>query len=235
MEPTESSRKRIVLITGAKGGLGSFITQAFLGTGATVVGASRSIAAGDFPEANFVPLSADFTKSASANDAIESVATRFGGLDVLVHVMGGFAGGKTVAETDDATWEQMRDLNLSSAFYTFRAAIPYLRKSGNGRIVAIGSLTAVEPHAGLGAYVTFKSALTMLVRTVALENKDAGLMANVVLPGTMDTPANRKSMPNADFSKWVQPKEVAELVLSLSDVQTRHITGVAVPIEGEGV
>jgi NAD(P)-dependent dehydrogenase (short-subunit alcohol dehydrogenase family) len=235
MEPTESSKKRIVLITGAKRGLGSFITQAFLGTGATVVGASRSIAAGDFPKANFVPLSADFARAGSANDAVQSVATRFGGLDVLVHVMGGFAGGKTVAETDDATWEQMRDLNLSSAFYTSRAAIPYLRKSGSGRIVAIGSLTASEPHAGLGAYVTFKSALTMLVRTLALENKEAGLMANVVLPGTMDTPANRKSMPNADFSKWVQPKEVAELVLSLSDVQTRHITGVAVPIEGEGV
>jgi NAD(P)-dependent dehydrogenase (short-subunit alcohol dehydrogenase family) len=235
MEYNETSNKRIVLITGAKGGLGSFITQAFLGTGATVVGASRSIAAADFPQSNFVPLSADFTKSASANDAIESVATRFGGLDVLVHVMGGFAGGKTIAETDDATWEQMRDLNLSSAFYAFRAAIPYLRKSGSGRIVAIGSLTAVEPHAGLGAYVIFKSALTTLVRTVTLENREAGLMANVILPGTMDTPANRKSMPNVDFSKWVQPKDVAELVLSLSDARARHITGVAVPIEGEGV
>jgi len=235
MEPDETSNKRIVLITGAKGGLGSFITQAFLGTGATVVGASRSIAAADFPETNFVPLSGDFTKAASATNAIQSVATRFGGIDVLVHVMGGFAGGRTIAETDDGTWEQMRDLNLSSAFYTFRAAIPYLRKSGSGRIVAVGSLTAIEPHAGLGAYVTFKSALTTLVRTVALENKEAGLMANVVLPGTMDTPANRKSMPNADFSKWVQPKDVAELVLSLSDVRARHITGVTVPIEGEGV
>jgi NAD(P)-dependent dehydrogenase (short-subunit alcohol dehydrogenase family) len=235
MEPNESSNKRIVLITGAKGGLGSFITEAFLATGATVIGASRSIAAADFPEGNFVPLSADFTKATSTHDAIHSAATRFGGLDVLVHVMGGFAGGRTIAETDDATWEQMRDLNLSSAFYTFRAAIPYLRKSGSGRIVAIGSLTAAEPHAGLGAYVTFKSALTMLVRTVALENKEVGLMANVVLPGTMDTQANRKSMPNADFSKWVQPKDVAELVLSLSDARARHITGVAVPIEGEGV
>src|SRR5262249_10088325 len=153
MEPIEPLNKRIVLITGAKGGLGSFITQAFLGTSATVVGASRSIAAGDFPEANFVPLSADFAKAASANDAIQSVAARVGGLDVLVHVMGGFAGGKTVDEIDDATWDQMRDLNLSSAFYTFRAAIPYLRKSRSGRIVAIGSLTAGEPHAGLGAYV----------------------------------------------------------------------------------
>jgi len=235
MESTESSKKRIVLITGAKGGLGSFITQAFLSTGATVIGASRSITAADFPESNFVPLSADFTKATSTNDAIQSVATRFGRLDVLVHVMGGFAGGRTVAETDDATWDEMRDLNLSSAFYTFRAATPHLRKSGSGRIVAIGSLTAVEPHAGLGAYVTFKSALMMLVRTVALENKDVGLLANMVLPGTMDTPANRKSMPNADFSKWVQPKTVAELVLSLSDARARHITGMAVPIEGESV
>ena len=232
MEPNEPPNKRIVLITGAKGGLGSFITQAFLGTGATVVGASRSIAPADFPEANFVPLCGDFTKAASANDAIRSVATRFGGLDVLVHVMGGFAGGRTIAETDDATWEQMRDLNLSSAFYTFRAAIPHLRKSGSGRIVAIGSLAAGEPHAGLGAYVTFKSALTMLVRTVALENQEAGLTANVVLPGTMDTPSNRKSMPDADFSKWLQPKNVAELVLGLSDMRARHLSGVVVPIEG---
>jgi NAD(P)-dependent dehydrogenase (short-subunit alcohol dehydrogenase family) len=102
MEPNEPSSKRIVLITGAKGGLGSFITQAFLGTGETVVGASKSIAVADFPQANFVPLSADFTKAASANEAVQSVATRFGTLDVLAHVMGGFAGGRTVAETDDA-------------------------------------------------------------------------------------------------------------------------------------
>jgi len=228
-------KDKVVFITGAKGGLGSFVTQRFLATGATVVGTSRSISKEDFPEPNFVPLPVDFTKSAAVREAVESVVSRFGKLDVLVHVLGGFAGGKTVAETDDATWEQMRDLNLSSAFYTFRAAIPYLRKSGSGRIVAIGSLTAVEPHAGLGAYVTLKTALTMLVRTVALENRDAGLMANVVLPGTMDTPANRKSMPNSDFSKWVQPHDVAELVLSLSDVRARHMTGVAVPIEGESV
>src|SRR5882724_9174512 len=116
MELRNSMKNKIVLITGAKGGLGSFITQAFLATGASVVGASRSISAEDFPQANFVPLPSDFTKVPNANDAVQSVVSRFGGLDVLVHVMGGFAGGKTVAETDDATWEQMRDLNLTSAF-----------------------------------------------------------------------------------------------------------------------
>ena len=226
---------KVVLITGAKGGLGSFVTRRFLQAGAAVVGTSRSISQADFPEANFVALPVDFTKAGAVRAAVESLVSRFGRLDVLVHVMGGFAGGQTVVKTDDATWERMRDLNLTSTFYVLRAAIPHLRKSGKGRIVAIGSLAAVEPHAGLGAYVTFKAALATLVRTVALENKDAGLTANVVLPGTMDTPANRKAVPRADFSKWVQPGDVADVVLWLADDRAAHITGTAIPVDGTNV
>ena len=228
-------KDKIVFITGAKGGLGSFVTRRFLAAGATVVGTSRSISKEDFPQPNFIPLAVDFTQAAAVHDAIESVIGRFGKLDVLVHVLGGFAGGQTVAQTDDATWEQMRDLNLTSAFYVLRAAIPHLRKSGTGRIIAIGSLTAVAPHSRLGAYVTFKAALSTLVQTVALENKDAGLTANVVLPGTMDTPANRKSMPDADFSKWVQPGDVADLVLWIADERSANVTGIAIPIDGSDV
>ncbi len=228
-------KDKIVFITGAKGGLGSFVTRRFLAAGATVVGTSRSISKEDFPQPNFIPLAVDFTQAAAVHDAIASVIGRFGKLDVLVHVLGGFAGGQTVAQTDDATWEQMRDLNLTSAFYVLRAAIPHLRKSGTGRIIAIGSLTAVAPHSRLGAYVTFKAALSTLVQTVALENKDAGLTANVVLPGTMDTPANRKSMPDADFSKWVQPGDVADLVLWIADERSAHVTGIAIPIDGSDV
>jgi NAD(P)-dependent dehydrogenase (short-subunit alcohol dehydrogenase family) len=205
------------------------VTQRFLATGATVVGTDRSISQEDFAAANFVALPADLTKPPEVAGAISSVAERYGRLDVLVHLLGAFAGGKPVAETDDATWKQMQDLNLTSAFYVLRAAIPHLRKSGSGRIVAIGSLAAVEPHAGLGAYVTFKSALVSLVRTVALENKDAGLTANVVLPGTMDTPANRKAMPGADFSKWVKPADVADLILWLADERAKNVT--AIPID----
>ena len=223
---------KVVLITGAKGGLGSSVTQSFLGAGATVVGTSRSISRDDFPHVNFAALPVDFTKPAAVAAAVESIVGRFGKLDVLVHVLGGFSGGQTVADTDDATWEQMRDLNLTAAFYVLRATIPHLRKTGNGRIVAIGSLAAVELHANLGAYVTFKAALTNLVRTVALENQDAGLTANVVLPGTMDTPANRKSMPGSDFSKWVQPADVADLVVWLADERAAHISGTAIPIDG---
>jgi len=223
--------ERVVFITGANGGLGTFVTKRFLEIDAIVVGGSRKISKEDFEWPNFVPLPVDFTKSNAVRDAVQSVVTRFGRLDVLVHVLGGFAGGSAVAQTDDATWEQMRDLNLTSAFYVLRAAIPHLRKSGKGRIVAIGSLAAVEPHAGLAAYVTFKSALTTLVRTVALENKDSGMTANVVLPATMHTPANRKSMPGADFSKWVQPADVADLVLWLADERAEHINGMAIPID----
>src|SRR5215471_4603097 len=228
-------KDRVVFITGARGGLGSFITRRFLETGAAVVGASRSISQQDFPNPNFVALAVDFTKAAAVSHAVQFVVTRFGRLDVLVHLLGGFEGGQTVAETDDDAWERMRDLNLTSGFYVLRAAIPYLRKSGRGRIVAIASLTAVEPHSQLGAYVTFKAALAMLVRTVALENKDAGLTANVILPGTMDTPANRKSMPSADYSKWIQPRDVVNLVLSLTAERASQVTGAVIPIGNHNV
>jgi NAD(P)-dependent dehydrogenase (short-subunit alcohol dehydrogenase family) len=222
----------VVLITAAKGGLGSFVTRTFIDAGSLVVGTSRSISDRDFSAPNFSAYSVDFTKPADVNQMIETVVNRFGQLDVLVHVLGGFAGGHTVAQTDDATWEHMRDLNLNSAFYVFRAAIPHLRKSGTGRIIAIGSLTAAEPHAGLAAYVTFKSALSVLVRTVALENKDAGLTANVILPGTMDTPSNRKSVPGGDYAKWLQPQDVANLAFWLAHKNAGHITGTVIPIDG---
>jgi len=228
----ESSMKnRVVLVTGANGGLGTAVTRKFLSDGATVVGMARKISSADFPSPNFTGISADLTQSAGVDGAVSSVVNRFGGIDVLAHVVGAFAGGK-IAETDDATWAQMADLNLNSAFYVLRAAIPHLRKSGAGRIIAIGSLAAMEPHAGIGAYVTFKSALTMLVRTVAQENQDAGVTANVILPGTMDTPGNRKAMPNADPAKWLQPTEVADLAYWLASESAGHLTAATLPIDG---
>jgi len=224
---------KIILITGASGGLGNAVTMRFLASGATVIGASRKITADKFPAANFVAMPVDFTSDAAVRTAVSSIVQERGKLDALIHLLGGFAGGKSVAETDDATWNQMSELNLNSAFYVFRAAIPHLRKSGNGRIVAIGSLAATAAHPGIGAYVTFKAALSMLVQTVALENKDAGLTANVILPGTMDTPANRKSMPGADFSKWLKTEAVADLAFFLAQDSATHITGAAIPIDGQ--
>ncbi|HWY07647.1 MAG TPA: SDR family NAD(P)-dependent oxidoreductase [Candidatus Acidoferrales bacterium] len=225
-------KDKVVFITGANGGLGSSVTRAFLQQGARVIGGSLRITAADFPQPNFEAMAIDFNKLDEIKRGVAKIVERHGHLDVLVHVLGGFAGGPAIAETSDEMWEQMQNINLTSAFHVFRESIPHLRKSKAGRLIAIGSLTAAQPHANLGAYVTFKAALAMLVQTVALENADAGLTANVILPGTMDTPVNRKSMPDADFSKWAKTDDVAELALSLADEQARHLTGLAIPIEG---
>src|SRR5215471_542770 len=224
--------ERIVFITGANGGLGTFVTESFLQQGDQVIGASRHADSTEFSSPNFRAISVDFTNAPQVHEALAKVIAEFGRLDILVHILGGFTGGQSIASTDDTTWKRMQDLNLTSAFYVFREIIPHLRKSKNGRIVAVGSLAAKQPQANLGAYVTFKTALATLVRTVALENADAGLTANVILPGTMDTPANRQAMPDADFSKWLKTSDVAELVLSLAEEQAKHLNGLAIPIEG---
>lgn len=224
---------KIVLITGAKGGLGTFITEAFLAAGAKVAGVSRTISDADFDSPNFRAYSADITQPEPTRDVVKKIASDFGRIDVLVHAAGGFAAAK-VHETDDAIWQRMRDLNLSSGFYVAREVIPIMRKQRFGRIIAIGSLAAVEPHSALGAYVAFKSALNALFRTIAIENQDAGITSNVILPGTMDTSANRSAMPTADPAKWVQPADVAKLALMLAAEEAATINGALIPISREG-
>ena len=226
-----SMQGRVVLITGAKGGLGTFVTERFLAADATVIGTSRSIKQSDFTHPKFTAMAVDFSDAGAVNSAVNQIVSRFGKIDVLAHVMGGFAAG-TVAETDDKTWAQILDLNLISAFYALRAVLPPMRKAKYGRIVAVGSLAATEAHAGIGAYVATKTAMASLAQTVALENVDANITANVVLPGTMDTPANRASMPDADFSKWVRPDDVASIILSLAGENSKLISGTLVPVRG---
>jgi NAD(P)-dependent dehydrogenase (short-subunit alcohol dehydrogenase family) len=223
---------QVALVTGANGGLGTFVTKSLLDAGATVVGIARSIAAGEAHDSRFYPVSADLTDPEEARKLIARLAEQFHKIDILVHVMGGFAGGATVAQTDDATWQKMIDLNLNSAFYVLRSVVPVMRDAGRGTIIAIGSRQAVQPAAGVGAYSASKSALVSLVQTVALENKDKGIRANVILPGTMDTPANRAAMPKANFEKWVKPEHVAELVVLLAGEAGGDISGAAIPIYG---
>src|SRR6266704_1951395 len=203
-----SMQDKVVLVTGANGGLGTYVTQAFLDAGATVIGTSRKIQQSDFNSPNFTALPAEISTREGAQTLVDQVVARFGKLDVLAHTVGGFAGGQSIAETDDATFQRMFDLNLNATFHLLRAVLPAMRKTGNGRIIAIGSRAAVEPGANVGAYSASKAAMLSQIRTVALENTDAGITSNVILPGTMDTPANRKAMPDADFSKWVQPTSV---------------------------
>jgi NAD(P)-dependent dehydrogenase (short-subunit alcohol dehydrogenase family) len=226
---------KIVLVTGANGGLGTHVTQAFLDAGATVIGSSRKIQPSEFKSPNFTAMPAEISTRQDAKVLVDQVVARFGKLDVLAHTVGGFAGGQSIADTDDATFQRVLDLNLNSVFHMLRAAIPVLRKTGQGRIIAIGSRAALETGAGVGAYSASKAAMVSLIRTAALENKDAGLTANVILPGTMDTPANRKAMPNADFSKWVRPATVASLVTWLASDAGKDVNGAAIPVYGREV
>jgi len=223
---------QVVLITGAKGGLGTNVTEAFLAAGARVIGSSRNIDDSDFPNPRFAGIAADLTDAQAARQLSDCVIRRFQRIDVLVHVMGGFAGGKPIAETDDATWEKMLSLNLKSAVNILRTVIPHMREAKRGRIIAIGSRQAIEPSANLSAYNASKAALVSLVYTAALENKDVGITANVILPATMNTDANRKANPSADPSKWVQPERVAALAAFLASEPGGQITGAAIPVYG---
>lgn len=220
-----------VLITAAKGGLGTFVTQAFLEAGATVIGVSRSIQPGDFAHPQFHALPAELSSGPAANKLVADAISQFQRLDVLVHVMGAFAAAR-VEDTDDATMNSMFDLNFRSAFFLLRAILPHMRQQAKGSIAVVASRQGAEPGAMVGAYSASKAAVIALVHTVALENKDRNISANTVLPGAMDTPANRKSDPNADPSKWVQPAQVAALLVHLAGDNAAQITGAAIPIYG---
>src|ERR1700758_4703186 len=224
---------KVVLVTGANGGLGTYVTQAFLDAGATVVGTSRKLQQSDVNNPNFTALQAEISTREGAQTLVDQVMARVGKLDVLAPTVGGFARCQSIADTDDATFQRMFDLNLNCVFHILRATVPPLRKTGNGRIIAIGSRAALEPGAGMGAYSASKAAMVALLKTVALENKDAGLTANVILPGTMDTPANRQAIPNADVSKWVQPATVAELVVWLASEAGKDVNGSVIPVYGK--
>lgn len=227
--------QKVVLITGAKGGLGTFVTRAFLDAGATVVGVSRSIAAADFPDPRFVASPVELSTQTAAAALVDKTVADLGRIDVLVHLVGGYAGGRSVSDTEEDTLQRMLDLNLCSAFRMVRAVIPHMRRQGEGRILAVGSRAAVDASPMAAAYSASKAALVALVRAVAAENRDRCISANVVLPGTMDTPANRAADPNADVSRWVHPTQVAELLVHLASPAGSQVNGAAIPVYGREV
>jgi NAD(P)-dependent dehydrogenase (short-subunit alcohol dehydrogenase family) len=227
--------EKTALVTGANGGLGTHVTKALLDAGFAVVGLAPKIQQSDFDHPKFTALAASLDSLDAAKKAVATVLAQFGKVDILAHLVGGFAGGQTIADTDDATFQRMFEMNLNSAFHMIRAVIPPMRKADAGRIIAIGSRAAEDPGPSVGAYSASKAALVSLMRTVALENKDAGITANVILPGTMDTPANRKAMPGADTGTWVQPASVASLIVWLAGDAGKDVTGAAIPVYGKGL
>jgi NAD(P)-dependent dehydrogenase (short-subunit alcohol dehydrogenase family) len=216
-----------ILITGASGGLGTAVCAAFIEAGAKVIGVAK-----DWPEAvSFVALSEDLTTEEGCERMVAR-ALEVGPIDALVHILGGFGGGQTIAQTSDKTWDGMMNLNLRAAFCAMRAVLKPMTAAKYGRIVAVGSRAAVEAMPNFAAYSVSKAALVALVKNVAAENKDLGITANVVLPSTIDTPLNRKAMPQADFSRWVEPESIAKTLVFLASREAGDVSGAVVPIYG---
>ena len=214
--------QRIVVITGATGGLGTSVVEAFRKEGDEVVPVSRS--GGEFR--------ADLSRAEDAAALVRAVMGRFGRIDVLVHTTGGFAAGGTVAETGIDVWQRMMDINFHAALNTIRAVLPPMIEANKGRIVAVGSRAGVQLSAGLGAYSVSKAALNALVQTVALEVKDQGITANVVLPSTIDTPANRSWGSSEQAAQWVTPASIAGAIVWLASHAAADVNGALIPVFG---
>lgn len=221
---------KVVIVTGASGALGSVVAEAALARGARVAGLDH--AASQVPAtANRIELGGvDLSDATEAGKAIDAVVAHFGKLDALINIAGGFAF-EAVAEGDPRTWQHMYALNVLTALNASRAAIPHLAASASARIVNIGAIGGLQAGAGMGAYAASKAGVHRLTEALAAEWKGK-ITVNAVLPSIIDTSANRASMPKADFTKWVTPQELAEVILFLISDAASAVTGALLPVSG---
>jgi 3-oxoacyl-[acyl-carrier protein] reductase len=221
---------KVIAVTGALGALGKVVAATALTRGARVAGVDR-VARQAAATPNRIELGGvDLTDAAQAKTAIDAAASHFGRLDALINVAGGFAF-ETIAEGDPKTWQRMYALNVLTALNASRSAIPHLAASGACRIVNIGAMGAMLAGPGMGAYAASKAGVHRLTEALAAEWKDK-IAVNAVLPSIIDTPANRSSMPNADFAKWVTPEELAHVILFFASDAASAVTGALLPVSG---
>ena len=221
---------KVIVVTGALGALGSVVVDSALARGARVASVDHAPTQVPATANQFELGGVDLTDAAAAKKAIDHAAAHFGRLDALINIAGGFAY-ETVAEGDPKTWQRMYALNVTTTLNASRAAIPHLIPSGAGRIVNVGALGAVQAGAGMGAYAASKAGVHRLTEALAAEYKGR-ITVNAVLPSIIDTSANRASMPKADFSKWVRPQELADVILFLASDAASAVTGVLLPVNG---
>ena len=228
---------RVVLITGAFGVLGAAVARRFAADAARLCLIDRAPlpewADAQFGAAALARGGVDLSEAAAARSAVHELAAAAGGLDVLVNVAGGFQWQKLDADAL-AVWDAMFTINLKTAVAACSAALPLLKARGAGRIVNIGAGAAARAHAGMGAYTASKSGIERLTESLAEELRDEGITVNCLLPGTIDTPRNRADMPQADFSRWVAPEAVADVVAFLASDAARAVTGAAIRVFGRG-
>lgn len=232
---------KVVLVTGGTGGLGREVTTAFLEAGAkvsvtyvnpeeyaAVVAASERI--GALPPAG---ANVDVTDEQTVAKFIGGIVASYGRLDVLVNTVGGYAGGVNLWEVSPREYDRMLQLNLKSGFALTRAVVPQMIQQNRGWIVNIASKAAFDHAAGGSLYAASKAAALALMDSLAAEVKPYNINVNSILPSIIDTAANRKAMPNADFSKWPKPEEIARVILFLCSEEARVIHGAAIPVYGK--
>ena len=225
---------RAVLVAGGTGALGTAVVRELLGDGRAVtatwvVEAERERLERGLGETRGLSLvEADLTDPAAAEAAVAGVE----GLGAVVNLVGGYAGGQNVDETELEDFERMLRLNLVPGFLLARAAMPRLAEAGGGAFVGVSARAAVRPFAGASGYIAAKAGVLAFVQALAAEWRDRGVRANAVLPSVIDTPANRRDMPDADFSKWVAPAEIAAVIRFLVSDESAPTSGAAIPVYG---
>jgi NAD(P)-dependent dehydrogenase (short-subunit alcohol dehydrogenase family) len=229
-------RGKTIVVTGALGALGSVIAEAAAKRGASVAALDHAKAAPEGFAERLGPNAlivggVDLTSAPAAEAAMASVKAKFGRIDALFNIAGGFQW-DTVAEGKVDSWDHMYAMNLKTALNACKAALPYLMESGAGRIVNVGAGSALHAASGMGPYAASKSAVHRLTESLADELKLKGVTVNAVLPSTIDTAANRRDMPNADFSRWVAPADLAAVILFLASDEAKAVTGALIPVSG---
>ncbi len=230
---------RVVLIGGGTGALGRAVALAFLEAGAGVVVTARRLdevenlaAISGGARSRLSAIAADASDAGAAAKLVAEVLEAQGRVDVLVNAIGGYAGGRTVWETEPEVWERMMEVNLNASFALARAVLPAMIRQGRGCIVGVASRAAFQPTAGAAAYAASKAGVLALYAAIAEEVKPYRINVNTVVPSIFDTQANRRAMPGADTSKWPKPEEIARVVLFLCSDDARIVHGAAIPVYG---
>lgn len=225
-----------VLITGAAGHLGRATAAAFDAAGASLVLVDRrpemlEQAYGGSGERRLL-AAADLLDAREVEAAVAAAAARFGGIDALCHIAGGFRMGDAVHETSDETWQWLFDINVRTLLRIAAAVVPRMVAGGGGRIVTVGAMSARQGLARMGAYCAAKDAVIRLSESMAAELQPHGIRVNCLLPSIIDTPDNRAAMPDADRSAWVAAADIAQAFVFLTSDRGRAVGGVALPVTG---
>jgi NAD(P)-dependent dehydrogenase (short-subunit alcohol dehydrogenase family) len=228
---------QVAIITGAAGNLGQATARAFGAAGARLALVDRNPNAVEMlikalEGAEAAAFGADLMRPDSVAEMVAGVKARFGGIDILINIAGGFTMGPPVHETPDRDWDFMMDLNARTVFNSCRAVVPHLIERSGGRIVNVSARAALEGRGQMAPYCASKAAVITLTESLAAEVKDAGITVNCILPGTVDTPQNREAMPDQDHGRWVPPAALADVILFLASDAARCVNGAAVPVYG---